>query len=214
MSDSFLFSVLPYVALVAAAVGTARRLATRSRATVKAPREPWTPAGRAIAAGAATVALNHLLGLLLPQAMRAFSASPPRLFTLEAISLVGGLLLGWGLLSLGLRRAREGAWGMAVLLALLLAQVLSGVLIAVELRWGSAWYLSVAVPYLRSLPTFQPDVALITQMPLIFKVHTLSAFVLLAVAPFVRARPASEPARAEAPVEQGPLATPREETAR
>ncbi|WP_164021255.1 respiratory nitrate reductase subunit gamma [Pyxidicoccus trucidator] len=213
MSDSFFFSFVPYAAAVVAFAGTVRRVTT-AREPARAHREPWTPAGRAVLAGGATVALNHLLGLAAPRVMQAFNASPARLFTLEAVSLIGGMLLGWGLLSLTLRRAREGQWVLAGFLGLLLAQVLTGLHIAVALRWGSAWYLHLTVPYLRSVLAFQPDATLMARAPLVIQAHTLSAFALLTVAPFVRARKGAALALVPPASESTLLSTPREETAR
>ncbi|MBZ4416938.1 respiratory nitrate reductase subunit gamma [Myxococcus sp. RHSTA-1-4] len=213
MSDSFFFSFIPYAAAGVAVAGGVRRMVTRPSAPARGSREPWTPAGRAVLAGGVTVALVHLLGLAAPRAMQSFNASPARLFTLEAVSLIGGMLLGWGLLSLTLRRAREGQWVAAGFLGMLLAQVLTGLHIAVALRWGSAWYLHVSVPYLRSLMVFQPDAALMAQTPMVYQLHTLAGFALLALAPFVPARRGA--AVALKPANDTPmLATPREETAR
>lgn len=215
MSDSFFFSFVPYAAAGVAAAGTAWRLMTRPPSPSRKHAGPWTPAGRAVLAGGVTVGLIHLLGLAAPRAMQAFNASPARLFTLEAVSLIGGMLLGWGLLSLALRRAREGQWVMAGFLGMLLAQVLAGLHIAVALRWGSAWYLHVSVPYLRSLLAFQPDATRMVQTPLVFQVHTLAGFALLALAPFVRAQKVAAVARVTKPTDDTPLlATPREGAAR
>ncbi|ATB49703.1 respiratory nitrate reductase subunit gamma [Corallococcus macrosporus] len=202
MSEA-LFSAIPYVAAGAAGVGVARRWMFQRPA---GEPTPWTLSGRVVLGGAVIVALNHLLGLLAPRAMQAFNASPGRLFTLEAVSLVGGLLLAWGLAGLTARRAREGQWRSAALLGLLLAQSLSGVYLAVAVRWGSAWYVHVVVPYLRSVLAFSPDATLLAQAPFIVQLHTLSGMVVLALAPFIRARPQ--------PVAEPLLVTPREETAR
>ena len=212
MSDSLFFSFLPYAAALTAVAGTVRRVTARE--PVRPSDAPWTPAGRAVLAGGSIVAFNHLLGLAAPRAMQAFYASPARLFSLEAVSLIGGMLLAWGLASFTLRRAREGQWLLAGFLGLVLAQVLTGLHIAVALRWASAWYLHLAVPYLRSLLAFQPDATLMTQAPLVFQVHTLSAFVLLALAPFARVRKPAALALVPPASEPGLLATPREETAR
>ncbi|MFP2962069.1 respiratory nitrate reductase subunit gamma [Myxococcus sp. 1LA] len=179
-----------------------------SRSAAHAPVEPspWTPSGRVVLGGAVIVGLNHLLGLLAPRVMQAFNASPGRLFTLEAVSLIGGLLLAWGLAGLTARRAREGQWSTAALLGLLFAQSLSGIYLAVAVRWGSAWYVHVVVPYLRSVLAFSPDATLLAQAPFIVQLHTLSGMVVLALASFIRARPQ--------PVIAPLLVTPREETAR
>ncbi|QDE85131.1 respiratory nitrate reductase subunit gamma [Myxococcus xanthus] len=202
MSEA-LFSAIPYVAAGAAVAGVARRL--MARAPASAPT-PWTLSGRAVLAGAAIVGLNHLLGLLAPRVMQAFNASPGRLFTLEAVSLIGALLLAWGLAGLTVRRVREGQWSTAALLGLLFAQSLSGIYLAVAVRWGSAWYVHVVVPYLRSVLAFQPDASLLAQAPFIVQFHTLFGMVVLALALFIRARPE--------PITAPLLVTPREETAR
>ncbi len=215
MSDSFFFTFAPYAAAAVATAGGIHRLVQRgSPDRTPAPREPWTPAGRAVLAGGTTLVLNHLPGLVAPRAMQVFTASPARLFALEAVGLIGGMLLGWGLLSLALRRAREGQWVPAAFLGLLLAQVLTGLHIAVALRWGSAWYLHVSVPYLRSLLAFQPDATRMLAAPLVFQVHTLTGFGLLAVAPFLRMRRVAVTERAPEPSSPPLLATPREGTAR
>ncbi|GEL71290.1 respiratory nitrate reductase subunit gamma [Myxococcus virescens] len=205
MSEA-LFSAIPYVAAGAAVAGVARRLMARAPAGAPSAPTPWTLSGRAVLAGGVIVALIHLLGLLAPRAMQAFNASPGRLFTLEAVGLIGALLLAWGLVGLTLRRAREGQWSTAALLGLLFAQSCSGLYLAVALRWGSAWYVHVVVPYLRSVLAFQPDASLLAQAPFIVQFHTLFGMVVLALALFIRARP--EPLTAPL------LVTPREETAR
>ncbi|MCP3098936.1 respiratory nitrate reductase subunit gamma [Myxococcus sp. K15C18031901] len=213
MSDSLLFTLVPYAAAGIAAAGLVHRFVTRAPPPTKArASQDWTPAGRAVLGGTAIVALNHLLGLAAPRAMQLFNGSPSRLFALESLSLVGALLLGWGLASLTLRRAREGQWGSATALGLVFAQVLSGVYVAVTLRWGSAWYVHVAVPYLRSLMAFQPEATLMLRSPLAFQLHVLGGFALLAVAPFFRTRPVAAVVQPRESVEPGMLATPREET--
>lgn len=205
MSEA-LFSAIPYVAAGAAVAGVARRLMARAPASVPSTPTPWTLSGRAVLAGGVIVGLNHLLGLLAPRVMQAFNASPGRLFTLEAVSLIGALLLAWGLAGLTVRRAREGQWSTAALLGLLFAQSLSGIYLAVAVRWGSAWYVHVVVPYLRSVLAFQPDASLLAQAPFIVQFHTLFGMVVLALALFIRARPE--------PITAPLLVTPREETAR
>ncbi|WAM24600.1 respiratory nitrate reductase subunit gamma [Myxococcus sp. NMCA1] len=205
MSEA-LFSAIPYVAAGAAVAGVARRLMARAPASAPSAPTPWTLSGRAVLAGGAIVGLNHLLGLLAPRVMQAFNASPGRLFTLEAVSLIGALLLAWGLAGLTVRRVREGQWSTAALLGLLFAQSLSGIYLAVAVRWGSAWYVHVVVPYLRSVLAFQPDASLLAQAPFIVQFHTLFGMVVLALALFIRARPE--------PITAPLLVTPREETAR
>ncbi len=73
-----------------------------------------------------------------------------------------------------------------LLLALLLVQVATGVIIAFSLRWGGVWYLHTAVPWLRSLLTLQPDVHYLAVLPVVVKLHAFNAFLLIALFPFSR----------------------------
>jgi nitrate reductase gamma subunit len=73
-----------------------------------------------------------------------------------------------------------------VLLAALLIQVVAGVWTAIFYRWGSSWYATSAVPYLRSLFLFNPDLSTITTLPLMVKVHIVGAFCLVLLLPFTR----------------------------
>jgi nitrate reductase gamma subunit len=58
--------------------------------------------------------------------------------------------------------------------------------VALFFRWGADWYLHTAVPWLISLVTFQPEVASVTALPWVVKVHILGGFLLIAVFPFTR----------------------------
>jgi nitrate reductase gamma subunit len=147
--------------------------------------------------------------------MRAFNADATRLFAFEAVGLVGGLLFGLGLVQAVLRRLREGlgSWVVAAYSATLLFVVLTGLHIAVTMRWGSAWSLHVTVPYLRSLAALSPDTALLAQAPLLLRLHTLAGFLALALAPFARMHAArAVPVRPVQNPEVPALASTRQET--
>ncbi|WP_224242802.1 respiratory nitrate reductase subunit gamma [Hyalangium gracile] len=214
MSATFLYVYLPYAALLACAVGVTRRLQTAGARARKAEPRPWAPGTLALVVGAGIVALNHVAGWVLPGAMRAFHSSPPRLFAFEAVSLIGGMLLTWGLVQVLVRRMREGqaSWGLRTVYALLLLQCVCGLVMAVGVRWGALWSLDVVTPYLRSLLFLKPDATLILQAPAVLRLHLLLGFALLAVAPFIQARRASEPVAATTP-EEPLLASRKQETA-
>jgi len=73
-----------------------------------------------------------------------------------------------------------------VVLLVLLIQVALGVFTSLFYRWGSAWYATSAVPYLRSLFLLQPDLKMIAPLPMAVKAHIVNAFVFLAILPFSR----------------------------
>ncbi|WP_224364406.1 respiratory nitrate reductase subunit gamma [Hyalangium versicolor] len=213
MSDIVLYGYLPYAALLACGVGVVRRLQQpRPSARASEPR-PLSVGGLILIAGAGIVALNHLAGLLLREPMRAFLASPARLFTFEAVSLIGGLLLAWGLVQVIAQKVREASWSLRGLYALLLLQVVGGLAMAVGTRWGALWSLDITVPYLCSLLTLHPDVTLVAQAPLGVRVHVLLGFVLIALAPFIQARRAAERVAVPSVPDASVLVSRRQETA-
>ena len=62
--------------------------------------------------------------------------------------------------------------GIAVL-ALLLAQVATGVWVSMTLRWGSVWYLHTAAPWLASLFSLAPRVDLASVLPAVARFHAV-----------------------------------------
>ncbi|HJW09037.1 MAG TPA: respiratory nitrate reductase subunit gamma, partial [Holophagaceae bacterium] len=108
------------------------------------------------------VLLGHLFAFVMPRTLLAWNAQPLRLFLLESSGLAMALLALVGILGLFARRltnARIKAVTSVmdlVLLGFLLLQAGTGIDTAIRFRWGSSWYASIAVPYLRSLLIFAP----------------------------------------------------------
>jgi nitrate reductase gamma subunit len=138
------------------------------------------------------ILMGHLVGFLIPHTVLAWNGVPLRLYILEGTSLAFGLLALWGLIVLVIRRAinariRAVTSTMDVVLLLaLLAEVVAGVGIAVFYRWGSSWYAGFAVPYLWSILSLRPDIALVSNLPFLVQFHVVGAFVILALMPFTR----------------------------
>ena len=122
----------------------------------------------------------------------AFNSVPVRLYILEGTGLALGLLVVVGLIILLLRRStnprvRAVTSSMdLILLLLLLLQVVSGVLVAIFYRWGSAWFVQTATPYLWSLVRFAPMVEYMASLPVLVKIHTVTTIVIVALFPFTR----------------------------
>ncbi len=135
---------------------------------------------------------GHAIGFLLPDGVRWFNGVPLRLYILETTGLLFGLLALVGIISLAIRHATSSRVRAvtskmdAVVVALLLIQVSLGVYIAVFYRWGSSWYVTSAVPYLRSLWLLQPDLKMIEPLPLVVRLHIINFYLLLLVFPFSR----------------------------
>ncbi|MBI3186212.1 MAG: respiratory nitrate reductase subunit gamma [Myxococcales bacterium] len=135
---------------------------------------------------------GHLIGFLIPREVQLFASSPLRLLVLELTGFVAALLFAVGLVllihrRLTSKRLREvTTFSDYLVYGLLLFQAATGLYIALFLRWGTAWYVQVAVPYLHSLFLFQPDVARISSVPVMVQAHILGAFTLFAVFSFTR----------------------------
>ena len=115
-----------------------------------------------------------------------------RRLILEVTALTFGLMALVGLLVLIRRRfTNDRVWAVTAkmdlfVLFLLLIQTFSGIYIAVKYRWGSSWYASALVPYLRSLFVLKPNLEYIAPMPWVVKLHIANAYCLIAVLPFTR----------------------------
>lgn len=197
MVDVFLFAVFPYLAVaVAIAVGLYRYFCDRFTYTSRSSQflesrtlfwgsVPWHYAILLVLAA-------HLAAVLFPGAWSFLLADQLRLQMLEVTGLGLGLAALFGIGALAWRRfgdprvrvvTSSADW---LLLAILLAQVATGVYIALTQRWGSAWYLHTAVPWLWSLARLDPQVQYVAMLPWLTKMHFLGVFALLAVFPFTR----------------------------
>lgn len=138
------------------------------------------------------VLLGHVFGFLFPGQLLSWNNHPVRLHILEVAAFSGGLLALGGLITIILRRlivARSRVvtsladW---IVLVLLLFQISTGLLTAFFESWGSSWFASMLVPYLWSLVYVNPDLAFVTPMPLLAKLHIISAFLIILFFPFTR----------------------------
>ena len=197
MIDSFLFGIFPYLTVVVMVGGLIWRYVTNQFSYSSISSQflegrqlfwgsvPWHY-------GIIAILIGHLIGIFFPSGVMAFNSVPVRLYILEGTGLALGLLVVVGLIILLLRRStnprvRAVTSSMdLILLLLLLLQVVSGVLVAIFYRWGSAWFVQTATPYFWSLVTLSPKVEYMASMPLLVKVHALDTFVLLAIFPFSR----------------------------
>ena len=192
-----LFVVFPYVAIVLAIVGTVYRW-TRRPFTVSSVSSQLLESQKLFLGsvpfhwGILFVLLGHLVALVLPAGVAKWNQVPIRLYLLEFTGLA---LAVWALFGLGVlvnRRITVAKIRVVttkmdlVVLALLLAQVITGILIAVLYRFGSSWGTSVFVPYIQSLFVLDPRPELVAPLPFILQFHASLFFAFLVVFPFTR----------------------------
>ena len=195
--DLILFAVLPYVVVAVELVASLWRFFSNSYKFSSLSSEfleskklfwgsvPWHY-------GILMVLLAHFLAFLFPKTLLLWNSVPLRLLILEVAGFSFGLMALVGLVMLIYRRmtnARVKAVTSkmdVLVLLLLLVQVVTGLGNALVLRWGSSWYAAALVPYLYSLIKLNPNIEYVVGMPLIVKVHIVSAFALVGILPFTR----------------------------
>ena len=127
-----------------------------------------------------------------PRHVMMWNAVTVRLFILEATALAAAILCLVGLAGLIFRRttsARLRANTSAadiIVYVLLMFQIVTGMWVALTLRWGSAWYTQTAVPYIWSIFKFDPQIQLVTELKLAAQLHIVGAWVLFASFSFTR----------------------------
>ena len=195
--DQFLYGIFPYICVAVAIVATFWRYFTdkfsySSLSSQFLENRQLFWGSVAWQYGILVVLAAHLLGFLIPDSILWWNSVPVRLYVLEITGFVFGILAVVGLIILIYRRATSSRIRVVTspmdiaLYASLLLQVVTGVWLAMTLRWGSSWYASFAVPYLWSLFELRPNVALVNNLPVIVQIHIINAFVLILLIPFTR----------------------------
>lgn len=197
MFDMILFSAVPYVAIAVMLIGSIWRYFANGYKFSSLSSEflegkqlfwgsvPWHY-------GILVVLFGHLIALLFPREILLWNSVPVRLLILEVTALVFGLLAFVGLVLLIYRRMTHSRIKVVTtkmdvfILALLLLQVITGLAIALNFRWGSSWYAAALAPYLRSVFTFHPNIQYVASLHWLIKVHIVNAFVIVGVIPFTR----------------------------
>ena len=197
MTNVLLFGAFPYVAAVLFLVISIQRY-RRNEYTISSLSSQFLESKKLFWGsvpfhlGILVVFFGHLIGFLIPRQVQLFASSPARLLVLELTGLVGALLFTWGMILLIHRRLTSERLKVVtsasdvLVYVLLLFQAVTGLYIAIHLRWGSAWYVQVAVPYLWSVISLRPDVEAMGEVPLFVKLHVLGAFALFTAFSFTR----------------------------
>lgn len=142
--------------------------------------------------GISLIFIGHLFIFIFPNETLALNSIPLRLVIIEVGAFILGLSALFGLISLLIRRFTDQRLNVVTskmdifVEVVLLSQIILGVWIAYDYRWGSSWFASVLSPYLVSLLTFSPDIIAVSQLPLVIKLHIIGAFLIVLLIPFSR----------------------------
>lgn len=197
MLDLLLFAVLPYISIVLFLFVSIQRyrydpftFSSLSSQFLESRKLFWGSVPFHV--GILVLFLGHLVGFMFPRQVVIWNSVPLRLFILEATALAAAVLCLIGIVGLIVRRAttsrlrRHTTTADLAVYVLLLFQIVTGMWVALGMRWGSAWYTQTLVPYLWSLARLQPDIQRVVELGLLARLHVLGAFVLIAAFSFTR----------------------------
>jgi len=192
-----LFVVLPYAALALAIIVSVLRwreapfsVSSLSTQLLESRKLFW--GSIPFHWGIIFILTGHIFVLFLPSAVDWWNGVPVRLYAIEITGVALGLWTLFGLVVLTYRRLSNSKIRVVttpmdmVVIALLLVQVISGLWVAIGLRFGAAWATGVVVPYIWSLVVLQPKPELISPFPLVLQIHVVAFWVFLAIFPFTR----------------------------
>jgi nitrate reductase gamma subunit len=195
--NNFFFIGLPYAAILIMLVGTIHRYTKHSfkyssLSSQFLEGKTLHRGSRPFHWGIIALFFGHLIGFLFPSAVLAWNGEPIRLIIIEVSALAFAITFLYGLMLLVMRRATNERVKVVTskmdiyVYVVLIAQVFTGIWIAYFYRWGTNWYASSMVPYLRSIFVLNPEIATVTALPLMVKIHIITAFVFLGMIPFTR----------------------------
>lgn len=197
MSEIVIYVIVPYICLAAVFIGFIINLKTSSL-RISAPatgfleKEKLSVGSASWHYGIVFVLLGHVIGLLFPgTVLNIISNNGTKLF-LEILALGLGFSALFGLIVLLVRRVTADTVSYntktadILILVLLLAQVLLGIIVAINYRWGIAWYASNFSKFIYSLILLNPKTGLVVGMPLLVGLHFVLGFMILGVLPYTK----------------------------
>ena len=198
--NTFLYGVLPYIALTILVGGTIFRYARDERNwTTKSSefldKSRLKIAGPVFHIGLVMALGGHMIGVLVPKFVTEMAGVGEHTYHMIALSggipaavlFVGGFLLLMKRRFAGSPRMKANTSGMDRLLYVILGLTLiSGTLGTVLNIPGGFDYRESISPWFRSVLMLQPDVSLMENIPTIFRIHMLSWMMLAIIFPCTR----------------------------
>lgn len=197
ISNYFLFIALPYIALAVFFIGTIYRytahgfkFSSLSSQFLEGKNLFWGSVP--FHWGIMFLFFGHLIAFMFPKSILIMNSHPLRLFIIEVSAFMFGITVLIGLFNLFTRRMSNPRIRVVTnkmditIELLLLLQVITGLWIAYNFRWGSSWFASVLTPYLRSIFILDPDIAAVSVMPWTVKLHIVGAYIIILLIPFSR----------------------------
>lgn len=197
MNNTIFFIILPYLALLSFIAGSIYRYRFHGFKVTSLSSQILESkllffGSRPFHWGIVVLFFGHLTAFLIPRGVLAWNDKPFRLYVLEITALAFSLLCLIAIIVLIYRRIyvkriRLNTTKMDVFVFIIISlSVISGIYTAIFFRWGSSWFAIVMAPYLRSIFSLNPDIVAITPLPLMVRIHIVSAFTLVGMIPYTR----------------------------
>ncbi|WP_346844870.1 respiratory nitrate reductase subunit gamma [uncultured Rothia sp.] len=200
--DTFLWGVLPYMVVVILIGGTIWRykydqFGWTTRSSQFYESKILKIASPLFHYGLVGVLAGHIVGLLIPASWTAALGISNDMYHMGALimGIPFGLAVLFGLMVMVFRRRTNKSVFAAttvndkIMYVALMAVIVLGIAVtiisAMQGHHGHNYRADIS-PWFRSLFIFQPDVELMSNIPLSFKAHILLAFALFALWPFTR----------------------------
>jgi len=195
--NNFFLIALPYLALVIFLIGTIYRyrfvkfkVSALSSGFLETNKLFWGAVP--FHWGMLFLFFGHLCAFLIPEGVLAWNSQPVRLLILEVTAFIFALSMLVGLVNFLHRRWTDKRVGAVTTVMdisveiLILAEVIIGIWIAYDYRWGSSWFASSVTPYLRSIFMLDPQIDAVAAMPLLIRLHIIIFYVIILLFPFSR----------------------------
>jgi nitrate reductase gamma subunit len=195
--NNFLFIALPYIALIVFIIGTVYRykgtkfkFSSLSSEFLERKKLFWGSVP--FHYGIIVLFFGHLIAFLLPDVILSWNSNSLRLIILEVAAFIFGLSALIGLFNLFVRRNTNARIEVVtsrmdlIIELILLIQIVFGLWVAFEYRWGSSWFATIMSPYLTSIFTLNPQIDAVSSMPWVIKIHVSFAFIIVLLIPFTR----------------------------
>jgi len=195
--DTFFFGMYPYLALFTFFLVTIQRY--RSKAYTYSSLSSQFLENRQhfwglvpFHYGILAVLSAHFVWFLVPETVLWWNSIPARLYIMEIAMFIFGLMTLLGLINIMSRRrlnpmarfvTSAADWWV---LGILLFQIVTGLYTAFFFRWGSSWFAASLSPYLWSIFTLNPNLSFVAPLPIMVKLHIISAFSIILLFPFTR----------------------------
>ncbi|MBN3526489.1 respiratory nitrate reductase subunit gamma [Paenibacillus apiarius] len=199
MADIFWWVVVPYISLTVMIVGLLFRFAYRQVSWTAPSTElfekKWLRIGSPLFHyGIVFAFIGHIMGVLIPRGVYEAMGVTDELYHFFAIAGggVAGLMIVAGLGILLIRkltnrrlRAQSSFADYFTVILVLVVSVLGTYMTIVYNTTVVAYeYRTTIGPWFRSLLAFQPDYQLMRDVPPLFQIHVIAAFLLFAAIPF------------------------------